>query len=76
MGSTLFAKTGHDVFSKRRVNTYHATAIFSRPQIGDTFLIFCRKWDLIFLANCLQIGDNNRVFLKKLENIINLLSAE
>ena len=34
-------------------NLYHSLGIFSRRQIDDIFLIFPRKQDLTFLANCL-----------------------
>ena len=32
-------------------NLYHSLGLFSRQQIGDTFIIFPRKKDFIFLAN-------------------------
>ena len=35
------------------VNLYHSLGIFSRRQIDDIFLIFPRKQDLTFHANCL-----------------------
>ena len=53
-GYTLFAKTGHAVFSKRRVNLYHFLGSFSRWQIDDIFLYFSQKTDLIVHANCLH----------------------
>ena len=34
-------------------NLYHSLGIFSRRQIDDIFLIFPRKQDLTFHANCL-----------------------
>ena len=34
-------------------NLYHCLGIFSRRQIDDIFLIFPRKQDLTFHANCL-----------------------
>ena len=35
------------------INLYHSLGIFSRRQIDDIFLIFPRKQDLTFHANCL-----------------------
>ena len=37
----------------RSVNLYHSLGIFSRRQIDDIFLIFPRKQDITFHANCL-----------------------
>ena len=34
-------------------NLYHSLGIFSRRQIDDIFLIFPRKQDMTFHANCL-----------------------
>ena len=34
------------------INLYHSLGIFSRRQIDDIFLIFPRKQDLTFHANC------------------------
>ena len=36
-----------------QINLYHSLGIFSRRQIDDIFLIFSRKQDLTFHANCL-----------------------
>ena len=36
-----------------KFNLYHSLGIFSRRQIDDIFLIFARKQDLTFHANCL-----------------------
>ena len=36
-----------------RFNLYHSLGIFSRRQTDDIFLIFSRKQDLTFQANCL-----------------------
>ena len=54
--------------------------IFSRQHFEIFFLIFPRKQDLTFHANCLQ-GDNlhemsDPVYVKNKKNIINLSSAE
>ena len=54
--------------------------IFSRQHLEIFFLIFPRKQDLTFHANCLQ-GDNlhemsDPVYAKNKKNIINLSSAE
>ena len=38
---------------KMCLNLYHSLGIFSRRQIDDIFLIFPRKQDLTFHANCL-----------------------
>ena len=35
------------------INLYHSLGIFSRRQTDDIFLIFPRKQDLTFHANCL-----------------------
>ena len=36
------------------INLYHSLGIFSRWQIDDIFLIFSKKQDLTFHANCLR----------------------
>ena len=40
-----------------RANLHHSQGKFSRRQIDSIFLIFSRKQDLTFHANCLH-GDN------------------
>ena len=37
----------------KKTNPSHSLGIFSRQQIEDIFLIFPRKQDLTFHANCL-----------------------
>ena len=48
------------VYSYFLINLYHSLGIFSRRQIDDIFLIFPRKQDLTFHANCeiVSLGDN------------------
>ena len=41
------------IYSTISFNLYHSLGIFSRRQIDDIFLIFPRKQDLTFHANCL-----------------------
>ena len=59
------------------INLYHSLGLFSRCQIGDIFLIFPRKPDLTFYANCLTGNKlhemSNQVFWEKYEKKIHLL---
>ena len=48
---TKFSDAGF--LSVLRINLYHSLGIFSRRQIDDIFLIFLRKQDMTFHANCL-----------------------
>ena len=41
------------VYINGEINLYHSLGIFSRRQIDDIFLIFPRKQDMTFHANCL-----------------------
>ena len=54
-GEKHFVNLSFAKFAQREVivNLYHSLGIFSRPQIDDIFLIFPRKQDLTFHANCL-----------------------
>ena len=52
--SVLSRKTNWTPSSKKSAfNLYHSLGIFTRRQIDDIFLIFPRKQDLTFHANCL-----------------------
>ena len=49
----IVAKQMYNLYRKMTINLYHSLGIFSRRQIDDIFLIFPRKQDLTFYANCL-----------------------
>ena len=53
IGGTKNKHVGKGIVPLAYINLYHSLGIFSRRQIDDIFLIFPRKQDLTFHANCL-----------------------
>ena len=51
------------------INLYYSLGIFSRRQIDDIFLIFPRKQELTFHANCQFVWNVISCFLRKIRKI-------